>query len=56
MTDEELLIQLEDCFTGGYTLPQYCIDNGIKKPLFVAEKKFCSSCGKFTFNFATIRE
>ncbi len=38
--DEQLLIKLHDCFTGGYTLPQYCIDNGIKKPLFVAEKKF----------------
>ena len=42
MNDEILLIQLRDCFTGGYTLPQFCIDNGIKKPLFVAEKKFWS--------------
>ena len=38
--DEKYLIQLRDCFTGGYTLPQYCIDNGIKKPLFVSEEKF----------------
>ncbi|MBR4904211.1 MAG: hypothetical protein IKZ53_06035 [Selenomonadaceae bacterium] len=38
--DERYLIQLRDCFTAGYTLPQYCIDNGIKKPLFVSEKKF----------------
>ena len=38
--DEQYVIQLRDCFTGGYTLPQYCIDNGIKKPLFVSEKKF----------------
>ena len=38
--DEKSLIQLRDCFTGGYTLPQYCIDNGIKKPLIVSEKKF----------------
>ena len=38
--DEVYLIQLRDCFTAGYTLPQYCIDNGIKKPLFVSEKKF----------------
>jgi len=37
--DERFLIQLRDCFTGGYTLPQFCIDNGIKKPLFVAEGK-----------------
>ena len=40
MNDEQLLIQLRDCFTGGYTLPQFCIDNSIKKPLFVAEGKF----------------
>ena len=38
--DEKILIKLRDCFTGGYTLPQYCIDNDIKKPLFVSEKKF----------------
>ena len=36
---EELFVRLRDCFTAGYTLPQYCIDNGIKKPLFVFEKK-----------------
>ena len=40
MNDEQLLILLRDCFTGGYTLPQFCIDNGIKRPLFVAEGKF----------------
>ena len=38
--DEKYVIILRDCFTGGYTLPQYCIDNGIKKPLFVFEEKF----------------
>lgn len=37
---DELFVKLRDCFTAGYTLPQYCIDNGIKKPLFVSEKKF----------------
>ena len=37
--DEKYLVELRDCFTGGYTLPQFCIDNGIKKPLFVAEAK-----------------
>ena len=37
--DELFLIQLRDCFTAGYTLPQFCIDNDIKKPLFVAEGK-----------------
>ena len=35
---EELFVKLRYCFQGGYTLPQYCIDNGIKKPLFVMEK------------------
>ena len=40
MNDEQLLILLRDCFTGGYTLPQFCIDNKIRKPLFVAEGKF----------------
>ncbi len=34
--NEKLLIQLQDCFTAGYTMPQFCIDNNIKKPLFVA--------------------
>ena len=33
--DSTCIIHLRDCFTAGYTLPQYCIDNGIKKPLFV---------------------
>jgi len=37
---EEIFVKLRDCFTAGYTLPQYCIDNGIKRPLFVSEKKF----------------
>lgn len=36
MNDDILIIQLRDCFTAGYTLPQFCVDNGIKKPLFVA--------------------
>ena len=37
---EELFIRLNDCFTAGYTLPQYCVENNIKRPLFVSEKKF----------------
>ena len=37
---EKCVIRMRDCFIGGYTLPQYCIDNGIKKPLFVSEEKF----------------
>ena len=40
MNDEQLLIQLRDCFTGGYTLPQFCLDNKIRKPLFVTQAKF----------------
>ncbi len=40
MNDEQLLILLRDCFTGGYTLPQFCFDNNIRKPLVVAEEKF----------------
>ena len=40
MSDFMHLVRLRDCFTGGYTLPQFCIDENIKKPLFVAEKKF----------------
>lgn len=38
--DDKLFVKLRDCFTAGYTLPQYCIDNNIKRPLFVSEKKF----------------
>ena len=38
--DEEIFVRLRDCFTAGYTFPQYCIDNNIQKPLFVSEKKF----------------
>lgn len=33
--DEQYLIQLRDCFTAGYTLPQFCVDQDIKKPLIV---------------------
>lgn len=40
MNEERLLAQLRDCFQGGYTLPQFCIDNGIQRPLIVAEKNF----------------
>lgn len=35
MNEEIFFIQLQDCFTAGYTFPQYCIDNNIKKPLFI---------------------
>ena len=40
MNEERLIVQLRDCFQGGYTLPQFCIDNGIQRPLIVAEQKF----------------
>ena len=36
---EKMMIHLRNCFMAGYTLPQYCIDNGIKKPLFVSVKE-----------------
>ncbi len=36
---EKLQIRMRDCFTGGYTLPQFCLDNKFRKPLFVADKK-----------------
>ena len=38
--DEKYLVELRDCFTGGYTLAQFCIDEKISKPLFVSEEKF----------------
>lgn len=39
MTDSHLLLQMRDCFQGGYTLPQFCVDNGIQKPLIVARRR-----------------
>jgi len=33
--DEKYIVQLRDCFNAGYQMPQYCLDNNIKKPLFV---------------------
>jgi len=33
--DKEFVIKLRDCFNAGYQFPQYCLDNNIKKPLFV---------------------
>ena len=35
--DEVFLIQIRDCFYAGYTVPQFCMDMGFKKPLFVAD-------------------
>ncbi len=37
MTPDQLkCIQLRDCFYAGYSMPQYCVDNGIKKPLIAS--------------------
>lgn len=36
MNEEIFFIRLRDCFNAGYQMPQFCIDNEIKKPLFVA--------------------
>lgn len=33
--EEKYITQLRDCFNAGYQFPQYCIENNIKKPLFV---------------------
>ena len=33
--EETFFIQIRDCFNAGYQMPQYCIDNDIKNPLFV---------------------
>ena len=38
--EETMFNKLRSCFIAGYTLPQYCIDNEIRKPLFVTYKKF----------------
>ncbi|MBR6012392.1 MAG: hypothetical protein IK062_01245 [Selenomonadaceae bacterium] len=35
----DCIVKLRDCFTAGYTLPQFCIDNDIKKPLIVGVNK-----------------
>ena len=34
--DQLKCIQLRDCFYAGYSMPQYCIDNGIKRPLIAS--------------------
>ena len=34
MSDAKRLIKLRDCFAAGYTMPQFCIDNEIEKPIF----------------------
>ncbi len=39
MNEELFFIQLRDCFTAGYNFPQFCIDNGIKNPLFIAKNE-----------------
>lgn len=36
--DEELFLKLRYCFAAGYTMPQFCVDKGIRRPLFVFEK------------------
>ncbi|MBR1805360.1 MAG: hypothetical protein IJ774_03115, partial [Selenomonadaceae bacterium] len=38
--NEEIISRLRDCFYAGYSLPQFCIDDGIKKPLFLAAHDF----------------
>ena len=38
--DEEIFVKLRYCFAAGYTMPQFCVDKGIKKPLFVLNRSF----------------
>ena len=38
LMDEKLFVKMRDCFTAGYTLPQFCIDKRITRR------------GKFIFN------
>ena len=40
LVNEEIISRLRDCFYAGYTLPQFCIDDDIKKPLFLAAQDF----------------
>ena len=35
MNEEIFFVRLRDCFAAGYNLPQFCIDNNIKKPRFM---------------------
>lgn len=35
MNEEIFFIKLHDCFNAGYQMPQFCIDNGIKKPIII---------------------
>ncbi len=49
--DLTYVIKMRDCFTAGYTLPQYCIDNDIKKPLFVTEEKFLAFAWEIHIQF-----
>ncbi len=35
-SDQKKYIQLRDCFSAGYSLPQFCVDNGIRNPLIAS--------------------
>ena len=34
-------IQLRDCFYASYSMPQYCIDSGIKNPMIASYDPEC---------------
>ena len=40
LANEEIFVKLRDCFYAGYTMPQFCIDNEIKRPMFLAPANF----------------
>ena len=43
MNEEVYFIMCRDCFTAGYTFPQFCRDLNIKKPLFLAIDEYCGA-------------
>ncbi len=52
MNDEQLLIQLRDCFTAGYTLPQFCIDNGLNFPPSGGSSSICRYVSRLRYKRA----
>lgn len=46
------LRSLRNCFSAGYSMPQYCVDHGYQKPLFVGDDIdfLCQLRGQFEFD------
>lgn len=51
---EENFLRLRYCFAAGYTMPQFCVDNDIAKPLFVFERSdagfLTELCAQFRYD------